>query len=463
MSQIDDKDLRLIVSLYDMTQRAAKEDADEFTRNEGINATAALFRLFARYGLSFGDIPEIQRRHAENEAARATSPSASAPSDQPNALELVHHVLQEYIDVQPHEYVGIALWILHTQVFDRFEVTPRLGLFSPVRGCGKTNLLKLAERLTPNAARYDNITAAVLFRLIDDGSPTMLLDEGDNIGLKIDQVMRRVLNGGYERGGHTGRIINGVPREYSTFAPVAIGAIGTLPLPLMARSIVIAMQRSKRDDLKTKEDLATPAEVNRLEAVRRIIVAWAQNAVLSKTPRLPKILRLRTADNWRVLISIADSFGNAYWSKTARDAAVVFAAGYHDEDAPVALITDIRTIFIRRHIDRIKSLDLAQELHQLEDGMGIWTAWCGDNDDQAPHAITQGEIATLLRRFSRTELRPRPLFDLGSRNSRGVGGRGYYRKQFEPWWEGYCSEHHEAEIRQLRPDAQDASEANDNR
>ena len=84
--------------------------------------------------------------------------------------------------------------------------------------------------------------------------------------------------------------------------------------------------------------------------------------------------------------------------------------------------------------------------------MGIWTAWCGDNDDQAPHAITQGEIATLLRRFSRTELRPKPLFDLGSRNSRGVAGRGYYRRQFEPWWARYCAEHHHgAGIRQLRP------------
>jgi Protein of unknown function (DUF3631) len=303
----------------------------------------------------------------------------------------------------------------------------------------------------------------VLFRLLDDGSPTMLLDEGDNIGLKIDQVMRRVLNDGYERGGRTGRMIKGVNREFSIFAPIAIGAIGTLPLPLMQRSVVITMQRSERNDLKTKEDLATPAEVNRLEAVRRIIVAWAQNAVLSKAPRLPKILRLRTADNWRVLISVADSFGSAYWSKAARDAAAVFAAGYHDDAAPVALLVDIRTIFIRRHVDRIKSLDLAQELHQLEDGVGIWSAWCGDNDDQAPHAISQGEIATLLRRFSRTELRPRSLFDLGSRNSRGVAGRGYYRKQFAPWWARYCTDHSEAEIRQLRPEAPEAPEARDSR
>jgi hypothetical protein len=125
---------------------------------------------------------------------------------------------------------------------------------------------------------------------------------------------------------------------------------------------------------------------------------------------------------------------------------------------PLALLTDTRTIFVRRHIDRLKSLDLMQELHQLEDGMGIWTAWCGENDDQAPHPLTQGEMATLYRRFSRIELRPRPLFNIGSRNRRGGAGRGYYRKQFEPWWARYCPDHSEAEIRQLRPDAPEAKD-----
>ena len=258
MTKLDKDECARIVSLFEMTVRAAREDADEFTRNEGINATAALFRLFAKHGLSFRDMPEIQRQHAEHEAAKTSTASAPAAGDQPHALELVHHVLQEWIDVQPHEYVGSALWILHAHVFNRFEVTPRLALLSPVRGCGKTNALKLFEKLTPNAARYENVTAAVLFRLLDEGGHTLLLDEGDNIGLKMDHIMRRVLNGGYDRGGHTGRVVNGIPREYSTFGPLAIGAIGTLPLPLMQRSIIINMQRSKRDDLKTKEQLARP-------------------------------------------------------------------------------------------------------------------------------------------------------------------------------------------------------------
>jgi Protein of unknown function (DUF3631) len=447
--EISDTDLRQIVSLFEMSERGSQEDADVPTKNEATNAIAALFRLLAKYGLSIGDIPELQRR----QAAKATTAPAAAGRTQgadPNVLELTHLVLQEYIDVQPHEYIGAALWILHAHVFNHFEVTPRLALLSPVRGCGKTNALKLFERLTPNAARYENVTAAVLFRLLDEGGYTFLLDEGDNIGLKMDHVMRRVLNGGYDRGGHTSRMINGIPRDYSTFGPLAIGAIGTLPLPLMQRSIVITMQRSARNDLKTKEQLSTSQERSRLDTVRQLIAAWAKNPTLSKMPKLPKVLRLRTADNWRVLISIADSFGSADWSKAARDAATVFAAGYHDEDAPVSLITDVHTIFIRLRVDRIKSRDLIRELHQLEDGEGIWSAWCGINDDQAPHPISQGEVAALLRRFSR-DLRPKPLFDY-SRHRGGIAGRGYYKQQFEYWWGKYPPKHSEAaEVRQLRP------------
>jgi hypothetical protein len=181
--------------------------------------------------------------------------------------------------------------------------------------------------------------------------------------------------------------------------------------------------------------------------------AWAQ-AVLQfdLDPKLPKMLRGRMADNWRVLISIADSFGSVYWSKAVRDAAVIFAEGYSDEDACVALLYDIRTIFRVLNVDRIKSSDLTEALHEMEDGVGIWSAWRGEADEQSPHAIMQGEIATLLKRFHHYDLRPKPVFELGARKTRGKSGRGYYSHQFEKWWAIYCPEGDEDanNVRQLR-------------
>lgn len=193
--------------------------------------------------------------------------------------------------------------------------------------------------------------------------------------------------------------------------------------------------------MKTIEDLASPEELHRLEGLRRLIIEWVQSHTqFDHKPPMPKILRGRFVDNWSVLLAVADSFGNDHWSKVARDAAVAFADGYHDEAAPVALLYDIRTIFNQLNSDRIKSAALAEKLNEMEDGHGIWNAWCGENDDQYPHAITQGEIAALLRRFDRLKLRPKSLNELGPHETRGKSGRGYFREQFKSWWARYCPE-----------------------
>jgi hypothetical protein len=454
LNDVSDDDLRRIVSLFEMAQRASQEDADEATRNEAAVAFTALSRLLAKYGLSLGDIPLIRQRHQESAAVKAANVATAANPGEPNAFDLTRYMLEGYVNMRPHDYVATALWFLHTHVYDRFMITPRLALLSPVPGCGKSLVLKLAEHLTANPEKHDNITAAALFRLIELGAPTMLLDEGDNLGLRLDRVIGAVLNSGHLRGGHITRTIRNVPQAFSTFAPMAIAAIGTLTRPLMHRSIVIEMHRTLRTDLKSIELMNTAEEARRFEKVRHQIIAWSLIAKFRQEPQLPKVLHGRMADNWRVLIAIADSFG-APWSKMAREAAIAFAAGSGDEDALVSLLYDTRTIFRAGNLDRIKSAVLVQELIDMEDSVGLWGAWRGETDDQSPHEITQSEVAALFRRLD--GLRPQTVFERGSRQSRGPSGRGYYRKQFEPWWKIYCPEDDEpadsGKVRQLHPQA----------
>ena len=155
MAKISDDDLHRVVALFAMVQRASQEGADDHVRNEGLNATSKLLQLLAKYGLDLGDVPALQQQHDQAEAAKAAkSASATATksdSSQPNAPELLRHVLQSYTDMAPHEYIGATLWFLHTHVFDRFQISPRLALLSPVRNCGKSKVLQLADRLTLNA------------------------------------------------------------------------------------------------------------------------------------------------------------------------------------------------------------------------------------------------------------------------------------------------------------------------
>jgi hypothetical protein len=135
----------------------------------------------------------------------------------PNALEFVLFILEKYIDMKPHESIAAALWVLHTHVFQRFVVSPRLAFTSPVNGCGKTTALAVIEQLAFRPERMDNATPAVLYHLIDRLGGTLLVDEADNLGLRENGILRGVLNSGHRKGGNIRRVIKGAPKKFSTF------------------------------------------------------------------------------------------------------------------------------------------------------------------------------------------------------------------------------------------------------
>ena len=331
-----------------------------------------------------------------------------------------------------HQFVAVSLWIVHTFVYQRFTATPRLTLTSPVRGCGKTTLLDLIEALCVRPLKSDSITAASIYHAADREHPTLLIDEGDNLGLAFNGPLRAVLNSGHRKGGKVTRYHNGQACSFSTFSPAAVAAIGTLPLPVMHRSVIIPMERHDgRRELKRldKDDPDTKADLN---IAYRMIFRWAKHAELNSDPPMPARLRDRQADNWRPLIAIADAFG-ADWATRAREAAVVFAGEHQDEDAAVVLLRDIRDIFEGRGVDRLASKTIVDHLNGADDAM--WPEWRGIHGNQQPRKLSQGELAKLLEPF---QIRPRTI-----RTSSDACGKptakGYYRIQFEAAWRSYCT------------------------
>src|ERR1700686_4940369 len=211
----------------------------------------------------------------------------TASSGDINPLDVVHHLLQRYVELTAHQFVAVSLWIMHTFVYRRFTVTPRLTLSSPVRGCGKTTLLDLAEALCVRPLKSDSITAASIYHAVDREHPTLLIDEGDNLGLAVNGPLRAVLNSGHRKGGKVTRFCNGQTRSFSTYSPAAVAAIGTLPLPLMHRSIVIPMvRRDGQRELRRldKDDPDTKADLN---IAYRMIFSWARGAELNSDPPMP--------------------------------------------------------------------------------------------------------------------------------------------------------------------------------
>jgi Protein of unknown function (DUF3631) len=338
-------DKRILKRIRDLHAMIGSSNPEERER-----AREKLEALLRKHNKTWNDLAELLHQQEHDSAGPAHDPrddvpagagpdinvSANAGPD-PSALDLVHYFLQDFVEMRSHEYIAVALWALHTHVFDQFMVTPRLALVSPVRGCGKTVLLDVLKCLVPIPHKTDHASAAGIYDLAHRRH-TLLVDEADNLDLADNQALRAVLNSGHSRGGQVTRF----QKTYSTFTPMAIAAIGTLPLPTMSRSVVINMARAarklRRFDPNDQQDLDIAYSMSR---------AWARSVKLNSDPELPEVLRNRPADNWRSLIAIADTFGPA-WGERAREAAIEFSKGYNDEDLTVLLLQDIRKIFYEK-------------------------------------------------------------------------------------------------------------------
>jgi len=142
-----------------------------------------------------------------------------------------------------------ALWVVHTFLIDCFLVSPRLGVTSPVKGCGKTTLLDVLGRLVPRALPTANVTPAALFRVVEGYRPTLLVDEADSF-LHDNDELRGVLNSGHRKGGTVLRTVGDdcEPRAFNTFCPTVIALIGHLPDTLHDRAVAIDLKRRLRTE-----------------------------------------------------------------------------------------------------------------------------------------------------------------------------------------------------------------------
>jgi hypothetical protein len=142
---------------------------------------------------------------------------------------------------------------------------------------------------------------------------------------------------------------------------------------------------------------------------------------------------LRIADNWRPLISIADSFSPA-WGALARKSAITFQS-LTNASVVILLLYDIRTVFNQTGLDIIGTEFLVRKLIELETSW-TWGAYTGVGDDKPGRKLTAQEVSRLLRSLnlgiqSKSEWTEGPRATASSIKS-------YARAQFEDAWLRYC-------------------------
>lgn len=291
---------------------------------------------------------------------------------------------------------GLALWTLHTYTMDAAQVTPRLAIVSPQKRCGKTTLMALLGAVTASPLPAANITAAALFRAIEQWRPTMLIDEADTF-LQDNEELRGVLNAGHYR--PSAFVVRAVPvgdswepRKFGVWGPVAIALIGNLHSTLADRSITIRLRR------KTAQERVERLRLDRLgdaEALRRRCLRWGHDHLAQLRecdPPVPEMLNDRAADNWRSLCAIAEVAGGDWAQRVARAVKVLSPQELDDEAAGVMLLEDLWRMFTAQNVEKLSSEEIVTTLRTLEERP--WSEW-----GRHEKPITARQVARLLAPF----------------------------------------------------------------
>ncbi len=131
----------------------------------------------------------------------------------------------------------VACWIAHTYMREAFEIAPRLAILSAHSSSGKTLVIDLLDLTVHNGQLMSDTSVPALFRAIDQGAVTPLLDEIDAVWEGSDSGrLRSLLTAGYKVGSTIHRAEPGPNKNWSSrsfdiFAPVALAGLGRLHPP----------------------------------------------------------------------------------------------------------------------------------------------------------------------------------------------------------------------------------------
>jgi len=330
---------------------------------------------------------EVAKARAEadyDDQARAIKLPPVEPWPEPvNGAEVLDQVSERFtlqVVLPPGAADGIALWCPHAHAFKAFLHTPRLNLSSPKAGCGKTTTLDLIATMTPRALRTEDITGPVLFRVVDQHQPTLLLDEVDAY-LTHSEELRGLLNAGHKQGACAYRCEGGgnAIRAFKAFGPAVLSGIGSLPDTLHDRSIRILLLEAKPGEVTAHLD----SRHHEIETTLcRKLARWTQDHFVilqACDPPMPPGAYNRVADNWRPLFAIAHVAGGD-WPRRALDAFNHLNPPRTTNNNPqlstkntqpldglaVELLSNIRQIFAQSGAPRLSCKQLLTALQVLE-------------------------------------------------------------------------------------------------
>lgn len=168
-------------------------------------------------------------------------------------FERIRKQFKKYIWFDDEQYYNILpLWVLGTYCYQLFQCYPYINLWG-LKNTGKTKVMQLSAIISFNSQVFINMSVASLFRIIQLDSPTLFIDEAENLWQQQqkgdDETSEIVacLNAGWMKGSQVPRIekVDNVQKivKFDVYCPKMLASIKGLKGALDTRCIRLIMIR----------------------------------------------------------------------------------------------------------------------------------------------------------------------------------------------------------------------------
>lgn len=306
-------------------------------------------------------------------------------------LTEIEAVIKRHVVLSDAAATALAVWVLHTYVYEQRDTVAYVAIESPEKRCGKTTLLTVLGAMANKSLIASNVTVGALFRAIDMCRPTLLIDEADTF-LAGNTTMRGVINSGntwrtafvlrtgrlkqnrqpsgdlsspgstaqrHPEGGsatcdrtpnegHAEPLPDGRGSEetglkrYSCWCPKVVAMIGKVPDTIADRSIVVHLTRKLPTEIRAPLSELNPADIK----ARCARFALDTRETIARTGKIRgRDLNDRAQDTFDPLYVIARLAGQG-WEEKLHAAALAISPGAGGKSDAADLLLDIYTIFL---------------------------------------------------------------------------------------------------------------------
>lgn len=336
----------------------------------------------------------------------------------------LYSLVHEHMAIDEPLKVAFVLWVIFTYLTDISDFAPIAWITAPERQCGKSTLLGLFERVVNKPMAFNNITQAVLYRVMEQFKPTLLIDEIDT-SLKDKNELLGIVNAGYSRHASNVPRMNqdkgGIVEKFDVFGAKVFSGIGEMKGTFASRAIRFELRRKTNSDkVKRFNKRTLPHETtNQLQRkVKRWAVDNRQAVQAVQTPLLQ--INDRDFDNWEILLQIATVLG--VYDK-ALQACLTICNRKDEPSLNEMLLSDIREVFTT---ERISSVDLLERLKA--DSEKYWSTY----NNGTPLNVHQ--LAKKLKSFG---IKSKAMRIKGEQGT----VKGYERADFVKVWANYLPAH----------------------